>query len=124
MNFIVNIYINIGFYWGVCCVNFFWKYVLFVMCLILWDFMVVLLLSFLLFDVYVDGSVGLWWKRWLGCLEWMFIGMNIIVVKRKWVLLLYYVGIDVDEIFDILLNIGEDGDYDMVVVKFNEYFFL
>lgn len=54
----------------------------------------------------------------------MFIGMNIIVVKRKWVLLLYYVGIDVDEIFDILLNIGEDGDYDMVVVKFNEYFFL
>lgn len=37
-------------------------------------------------------------------------------------LFLYYVGEEVNEIFEILFDIGDD--YDIVVVKFMEYFVL
>ena len=52
----------------------------------------------------------------------MLIGMNITVPKWKRALLLHYAGAEVDEIFDILPNTGDDNDYATAVEKVNEYF--
>ena len=58
--------------------------------------MAVSLPSFPPFDVHADGSAGPRWKRWLGRLERMLIGMNITAAKRKRALLLHYAGTDVE----------------------------
>ena len=84
--------------------------------------MAVSLPSFPPFDVHADGNAGPRWKKWLGRLERMLIGMNITVAKRKRALLLHYAGPEVDEIFDTLPNTGDDSDYHTAVAKLNEYF--
>ena len=73
--------------------------------------MAVSLPTFLAFQVHLDGNVGPRWKKWLARFENLIIGMGVEDAKQKHALLLHYSGPEVDEIFDILEETGEDKDY-------------
>ena len=62
------------------------------------------------FEVHLDGTAGLRWKKWLGRFERLTIRMGISDDKQKRALLLHYGGPEVDEIFDTLQDVGEDKD--------------
>jgi len=48
--------------------------------------------------------------------------MNVTIPKRKRALWLHFAGPEVDEIFDTLLDNGDDNDYDTSVERLNAYF--
>lgn len=84
--------------------------------------MLVSLSDFPFFDVHADSSAGPRWNKWLRRLERLFIGVNVTIPKRKRALLLHFAGPEVDEIFDTLLDNGDDNDYDTAVERINAYF--
>ena len=79
--------------------------------------------SFPKFDVHTDeNSLGIRWRKYLGKLENLFIGLNIENRKRKKALLLHYSG---DEVYDIYetLNLGaDDSNYDDTKTVLTAYF--
>ena len=74
------------------------------------------------FEVHLDGTAGLRWKKWLGRFERLTIRMGISDDKQKRALLLHYGGTEVDEIFDTLQDVGEDKDYKKAVGKQTAHF--
>lgn len=60
------------------------------------------------------------WKKWCSRLDNLLLGMDIQDEKRKRALLLYYVGEDVNDIFDTLQDTGDD--YGTAKSKLTEYF--
>lgn len=59
------------------------------------------LLEFLLFEYSDKIDVGFKWEKWIEWLELFFIGIVINDNGRKWVLLLYYVGESLYDIYNV-----------------------
>ena len=72
------------------------------------------------FDVHADGAVAQRWRKWIKRLENLFVAADIKDKKRQPALLLHYAGEEVSEIFDSLLETGDD--YATAKEKLNEYF--
>ena len=51
------------------------------------------------FDIHADSAIAQRWRKWIKCLENLFIAAAITDKKRQRALLLYYAGEEVCEIF-------------------------
>ena len=72
------------------------------------------------FDVHADGAVAQRWRKWIKRLENLFVAADIKGKKRQRALLLHYAGEEASEIFDSLLETGDN--YATPNEKLNEYF--
>ena len=60
------------------------------------------------------------WKTWKRRFETYLVAINVTDAKKKRALLLYQAGEETQEIFDTLIDTGED--YDTAIEKLDEYF--
>ena len=67
-----------------------------------------------------EGNAEIRWRKWISCLENLFIGLDIKAIKRQKALLLHYTGEDVSEIFDTLEGTGEA--FETAKQKLKDYF--
>ena len=72
------------------------------------------------FDIHADGAVAQRWRKWIKRLQNLFVAANIKDKQRQRVLLLYYAGEEVCEIFETIPESGDD--FDKAKEKLNEYF--
>ena len=72
------------------------------------------------FDIHADGAIAKRWRKWITRLENQFVAPAITDKKRQRALLLYYAGEEVCEIFETLVDTGDD--FAMVKEKLTEYF--
>ena len=80
--------------------------------------------EFPVFDPEIDEtSVGIRWKKWLGCLENVLVALDITNKERKRAILLHYAGTKVSDIFFTLV-LPEAGDdiYKKSVLALTGYF--
>ena len=73
-------------------------------------------------DVEVGSSVSKKWERWLKDFKMYIVATAVSDNTRKRALLLYMVGSRVREIFENLVETGEENDFDTAVNKLTEYF--
>ena len=75
------------------------------------------------FDPYSDPTtLSVRWKEWLRRFERFLVAMDIKDETRKRALLLYTAGNEVEKIFAILSDFGEDKDYKKAIEKLSAYF--
>ncbi|XP_060594467.1 uncharacterized protein LOC132748833 [Ruditapes philippinarum] len=67
-----------------------------------------------------EPGVDTRWRKWTGRFENLMIGMDIKDKKRQRALFLHYAGEEVNDIFDVLKNTGDD--YETAKIKLTEYF--
>jgi len=72
------------------------------------------------FDIHADGAIPQRWRKWIKCLENLFVAAAISDKKRQRALLLYYAGEEVSKIFDTLPDTGDD--FETAKTKLNAYF--
>ena len=72
------------------------------------------------FDIHADGAITQRWRKWIKCLENLFVAAAISDKKRQQAFLLYYAGEEVSEIFDTLPDTGED--FETAKAKLNAHF--
>ena len=85
------------------------------------DFMMAsALLNFDPFDMHADGAIAQRWRKWIKRLENLFVAAAIADKKRQRALLLYYAGEEVCEIFETLVDTGDD--FATAKEKLTEYF--
>ena len=75
------------------------------------------------FDVHIEqSSLGPRWKTWLKRFETFCGASDIKNTTRKRALLLYMAGPNVMDIFETLVETGEDSDYKTAYEKLTEHF--
>ena len=85
------------------------------------DFMMAsALLNFDPFDIHAAGAIAQRWRKWIRRLENLFVASAITDKKRQRALLLYYAGEEVSEIFETLVDKGDD--FATAKEKLTEYF--
>ena len=72
------------------------------------------------FDIHDDGAIAQHWRKWIKRLENLFVAAAITDKKRQRTLLLYYAGEEVCEIFETLVDTGDD--FTTAKEKLTEYF--
>ncbi|CAB4020397.1 PREDICTED: uncharacterized protein LOC107336737 [Paramuricea clavata] len=75
------------------------------------------------FDPMSDpNSLSQRWKKWKRRFETYLVALNVTEKKQKRALLLYQAGQETQDIFDTLVDIGEDDDYDSAIAALDTYF--
>ena len=72
------------------------------------------------FDIHADGPFTQRWRKWIKRLENLFVAAAITDKKRQRALLLYYAGEEACEIFETLVDTGDD--FTTAKEKLTEYF--
>ncbi|CAB4037881.1 PREDICTED: uncharacterized protein K02A2.6-like [Paramuricea clavata] len=68
------------------------------------------------------NSLSQRWKKWKRRFETYLVALNVTEKKQKRALLLYQAGQETQDIFDTLVDIGEDDDYDSAIAALDTYF--
>ena len=72
------------------------------------------------FDIHADGAIAQRWRKWITRLENLFVAAATTDKKRQRALLLYHAGEEVWEIFETLVDTGDD--FATAKEKLTEYF--
>ena len=72
------------------------------------------------FDIYADGAIAQRWRKWITRLQNLFVAAAITDKKTQRTLLLHYAREEVCEIFETLVDTGDD--FATAKEKLTEYF--